>query len=202
MAGLPARAGAQAVGSEFRINQRSSFGHPSVAANASGEFVVAWHGSNTEGYRYFYTIFGQRYDGQGQALGTNFRVRFDKRKSDQHADVAVDPVGHFVVVWDTLTTSGNFDIYGQRYDSSGAALGGVFQVNSDTTSSKDFPSVAIDAAIAASAPATSPTRGSFSWTLTGPASATARVRVSWTDDLAVSDSSDVTFQIRPVPLIP
>ena len=43
----------------------------------------------------------------------------------------------------------------------------------------------------------SPTRGSFAWTVTGPPSGTARVRVSWTDDLAVSDAGDVTFQIRP-----
>jgi hypothetical protein len=147
LAGLPARAGAQAVGSEFRVNTTvRSQGSPSVAGNASGEFVVVWHGGNTEGYRYFYTIFGQRYDGQGQALGANFRVRFDRRKSDQHADVAVHPTGHFVVVWDTSSLVGPDAIYGRRYDSSGAPLGGVFQVNSYTTSGRDFPSVATDAA--------------------------------------------------------
>jgi len=54
--------------------------------------------------------------------------------------------------------------------------------------------------IAAAAPASSTTKGSFAWTVTGPASATARVRVSWTGNPAVSDSSDVTFQIRPAPL--
>ena len=51
--------------------------------------------------------------------------------------------------------------------------------------------------IAAAAPADSATKGSFAWTVTGPPSGTARVRVSWTDDPAVSDASDVTFQIRP-----
>ena len=50
--------------------------------------------------------------------------------------------------------------------------------------------------IATEAPAES-AKGSFGWTVTGPLSGTARVRVSWTDDLAVSDSSDVSFQIRP-----
>jgi hypothetical protein len=51
--------------------------------------------------------------------------------------------------------------------------------------------------IAADAPADSVTGGHFAWTVTGPASGNARVRVSWTDDSGVSDSSDVTFQIRP-----
>jgi len=50
--------------------------------------------------------------------------------------------------------------------------------------------------IAAAAPAGA-TRGSVAWTVTGPPSATARVRVSWTEDRSVSDTSDVTFQIRP-----
>ena len=54
--------------------------------------------------------------------------------------------------------------------------------------------------IAAAAPASSATKGSFAWTVTGPASATARVRVSWTGNTAVNDSSDVTFQIRPAAL--
>ena len=40
-------------------------------------------------------------------------------------------------------------------------------------------------------------RGRFGWTVNGPVSARARVRVSWTGHLAVSDASDVTFQIRP-----
>jgi hypothetical protein len=50
--------------------------------------------------------------------------------------------------------------------------------------------------IAAAAPANA-SRGTFSWTVTGLPSGTVRVRVSWTDDLSVSDASDVTFQIRP-----
>jgi hypothetical protein len=54
--------------------------------------------------------------------------------------------------------------------------------------------------IAAEAPVDSPTRGYYDRTVAGPLSGTARVRVSWTDDLAVSDASDVTFQIRPTPL--
>jgi len=54
--------------------------------------------------------------------------------------------------------------------------------------------------IADDAPVDSGTNGSFVWTVTGPRSGTARVRVAWKDDPSVSESSDVTFQIRPVGL--
>ena len=51
--------------------------------------------------------------------------------------------------------------------------------------------------IAGAAPSDGASRGAFAWTVTGPRSGTARVRISWTDDLSVSDASDTTFQIRP-----
>ena len=38
---------------------------------------------------------------------------------------------------------------------------------------------------------------SSAWTVTGPPTPTARVRISWTGNPAVSDASNVTFQIRP-----
>jgi hypothetical protein len=38
--------------------------------------------------------------------------------------------------------------------------------------------------------------GRFAWTVTGPPSGKARLRISWTDDLSVSDQSDTTFRIK------
>ncbi len=40
------------------------------------------------------------------------------------------------------------------------------------------------------------TSGTFSWTVTGPPSATARIRVTWTRNGAVSDTSNVNFRIQ------
>jgi hypothetical protein len=50
--------------------------------------------------------------------------------------------------------------------------------------------------IAAAAPATTTQTGIFAWTVTAPPSTTARVRISWTGNPGISDSSDVTFRIR------
>jgi subtilisin family serine protease len=43
--------------------------------------------------------------------------------------------------------------------------------------------------------AAAPNTGRFDWTVTGPSTSGARVRVSWTDDPAVTDRSDVNFTI-------
>ena len=72
----------------------------------------------------------------------------------------------------------------------------TFRIELDRDDDGDFEEL-----IAAAAPADD-TRGGFAWSVTGPRSGTARVRVSWTDDPDVADASDATFQIRPAGLDP
>jgi hypothetical protein len=52
------------------------------------------------------------------------------------------------------------------------------------------------AVIAAGVPNSSATFGTFSWTVVGPASRNARIRVTWTANPSIQDSSDVDFRIR------
>jgi hypothetical protein len=119
---------------------------PAVAADAAGNFVVVWYGnasagSDTAGF----SVHGQRYDSSGAAQGTEFQVNTYTTGGQHHPAVAADPAGNFLVVWDY----GNFafqEIQGQRYDSSGAAQGTEFQVNTYTTSDQVNPAVAADAA--------------------------------------------------------
>jgi hypothetical protein len=78
LAGLPGPASAQPVGSEFQVNTyttrhqlvRSHGGHL-VASDASGNFVVVWHGVGEDDNQ---GIFGQRYDNAGNPLGAEFLV--------------------------------------------------------------------------------------------------------------------------------
>ncbi len=50
--------------------------------------------------------------------------------------------------------------------------------------------------IAAAVPGNGATSGSHDWTVTGPATNKAKVRVTWTANTAAKDASDVTFQIK------
>lgn len=61
-----------ALGKQFRVNSYTRFqqDYPSVASDASGNFVVVWtsHMQDGDGFG----IFAQRYDSGGAALGPEF----------------------------------------------------------------------------------------------------------------------------------
>jgi hypothetical protein len=140
-----------AIGAEFRVNTRVTTVQemsPSVASNSSGNFVVIWQsggtGSDTSGR----SIEGQRYDANGAALGGQFLVNTYTTGSQRYPSVASDSAGNFVVVWDSAGGTGSdtsiTSVHGQRYDSSGSAIGGEFQVNTYTTNYQRAASVASD----------------------------------------------------------
>src|SRR5262245_10969761 len=151
LAGLPTPGRCQPVGSEFRVNTytlgnqltRHLGGHV-VAADGSGNLVVAWRSQVQDGSGY--GIFGQRYDSAGGRLGSEFRVNSYTSNEQWYPCVAAAGDGNFVVVWQSYGQDGSgWGIFGQRYDSAGDALGSEFRVNSYTTSNQWVLSVASDA---------------------------------------------------------
>lgn len=80
--------------------------------------------------------------------GGQFQVNTYTTSQQHKAAVAADAQGDFVVVWGSLGGSGTdltgWSIQAQRYDATGIAVGGEFQVNSYTTSSQEQPTVAAD----------------------------------------------------------
>jgi hypothetical protein len=137
-----------AQGGEFLVvSYTTGLGHqilPSVASDASGNFVVAWEGYGQDGSDD--GILGQRYDSAGNALGSNFQVNSYGTGYQRWPSVASDATGNYVVVWLGEDQDGHSaGIFGQRYDSAGGALGSEFQVNSYTTGAQWFPSIASDA---------------------------------------------------------
>jgi hypothetical protein len=132
------------VGPEFRVNTHTAGNQstPSVAADASGNFVVVWNSFVQDGS--LYGVFGQRYDSSGGPLGPEFRVNTDTTSDQRYPSVAADASGNFVVVWASPDGSAG-GVSGQRYASSGAPLGPEFRVNTYTTSDQSSPSVAADA---------------------------------------------------------
>jgi hypothetical protein len=148
------------LGPEFRVNTfttgpqgGSGFGYDcpcqtgsSIAADGEGNFVVVWHsGENQDGSGF--GIFGQRYAGDGTALGSEFRVSTYTTDGQMYPAVTTDSAGNFVVAWHSFAQDGSGSgIFGQRYSSSGLPVGPEFPVNSYTTGSQLWPSVAADPA--------------------------------------------------------
>jgi hypothetical protein len=149
LAALPAPAAAQPVGSEFQVNTYTTGSQifPDVAPDANGGFVVVWessdgHDQDGDGRG----LFGQRYDSAGAALGGEFQVNSYTTSDQRAGSVDSDASGNVVVVWESAGQDGSLKgIFGQRYDSSGEALGSEFLVNTYTTLHQLNPSVACDA---------------------------------------------------------
>ena len=134
-----------ALGGEFQVNTytANSQRYPSVASDASGNFVVVWHGDGQGDGDY--GVFGQRYDSDGNTLGSEFQVNTYTTSFQLFPSVASDASGTFIVVWQTYADGSDWGVFGQRYDSDGNGLGGEFRVNTETVGTQFRPSVASDA---------------------------------------------------------
>ena len=131
------------TGSEFQVNTTTTNEQkdPSVAALGDGGFVVTWESKDQDGDNW--GIYGQRYDSSGAATGSEFQVNTTTADEQRAPSVAVLDDGGFVVTWESKDQDGDsWGIYGQRYDSGGAATGSEFRINTTTTNEQKDPWVA------------------------------------------------------------
>ncbi len=118
---------------------------PSVAADAAGNFVVVWQADAQDGS--LDGIFGQRFDSSGAPVGSEFQVNTFTTSTQQAPSVSMAGSGAFVVVWQSFSADGNgFGISGRRFDSTGAAQGSEFPVNTYTPGNQVRPAVAMNSA--------------------------------------------------------
>ncbi len=125
------------MGPEFRVSGFTSYakGGAAVASDPAGRFVVVWddHNASAQGDDDGTGILARRYNASGGALGLPFLVNTFTTGSQSTPKVAMEGGGGFVVVWAHRPALGTYILAGRKYDSTGAASGGEFQVNSDTS---------------------------------------------------------------------
>ncbi len=135
------------VGGEFPINTYTTNNQslPSVAMDADGDAVVVWSSSGQDGS--FEGIYGQRFDSAGAKVGAEFQINTYTTSSQIYPTVAMDADGDAVVVWSSNSQDNPVGegIYGQRFNSAGAKVGGEFPINTHTTNNQTWPAVAVDA---------------------------------------------------------
>ena len=134
-----------AQGGEFQVNTFTTDQqiNPAVAMDAEDNFVVAWESCCEGGPNY--GVFAQRYNRGGVAQGPEFRVNTFFTTGGLPT-VAIDADGDFVVAWVSYFQDGDYGgIFAQRYNRAGMAQGAEFQVNTYTTNSQLYPTVAMDA---------------------------------------------------------
>ena len=121
----------------------SSITQPSIAMNKAGHFVVAWDGDPK--LARLDDIHARRYKPDGTAIGEQFVVNTTLAGPQQNPEVAMNNRGRFIIVWDIKIDPdiNERDIFAQRFDSPGGALGDEFQVNTYMADDQKRPSVAI-----------------------------------------------------------
>ena len=126
---------------------------PAVAARADGHFVVVW--ASSPPFRPVPVVssldlVGRHFDGSGVPATGEFPLTAGTALSHDYPEVARSTSGAFVVVYYRDNGSfhsgvwfSNMDVFAQRFDATGARLGGEIRVNSFTTSHQFNPSVAM-----------------------------------------------------------
>jgi uncharacterized delta-60 repeat protein len=113
-----------------------------VASDASGNYVVVWHGQNP-GSGTGMDVYAQRFSADGTALGLEFQVNTIADNAQRMANVAMDAAGNFVIVWQSKHSDNTTGIYAQRYNAAGEAQGGEFRVFTTMAGSQDQPAIAM-----------------------------------------------------------
>ena len=132
-----------AVGGEFLVNTEinDAQNSPSITSLSNGNFVIAWNSNNQDGSGS--GVYGQMFDSNGTASGSEFLVNTTTNDSQSNADIAGLADGGFVVSWKSNNQDGSgTGIYGQMFDSNGTASGSEFLVNTTTSGDQKFNSVA------------------------------------------------------------
>lgn len=119
----------------------------SVAMDAAGDFVVAWSGytASSAGAN----VYARQYTSSGSPVQSS-PVQIDTftYPRAQHASVAMDAAGDFVVTWqsyDQAASNSAADIYAREFNAAGTALQtSEFLVNTITSGAQLSPVVAMD----------------------------------------------------------
>lgn len=115
-----------------------------VAIDGPGNFVATWSelvsstGNNWD-------VFARRYSSTALALGPAFRVNSFTTGLQVSSWIGMNATGSFVVAWTSYgqTGSSSWNVYAQRYNASGAMLGGEIQVSVESSYYQPTASVGV-----------------------------------------------------------
>lgn len=125
---------------EFQVNTYvSGFQqNPTLTNLNDGGWVVVWESSGQDGSNY--GVFGQRFDSDHLAVGTEFQVNTTTRNHQFNPDVSHLEDGGWIVVWESADGS-DYGIFGQRFDTTGIPVASEFMVNTSYLNRQSDPSV-------------------------------------------------------------
>ena len=94
----------------MNVSTTASQEDPHAAVEPSGAFVVVWADAGGVSY----DIFARRYDQNGLALGSPFRVNATATGAQRRPRVGAGADGELTVVWSSPTPAGDEDVFARR----------------------------------------------------------------------------------------
>lgn len=134
-------------GATFQVNVTTAGDQndSTVAYDGTGNLIVTWTSAGQDGSGT--GVYGRRFDGAGNPLGGEFQVHTTTAGNQSETSVAADATGDFVVSWTSQGQDGSgLGIYAQRFDSTGARVGGEFLVNATTAGDQHESRIVMDSA--------------------------------------------------------
>jgi hypothetical protein len=134
------------IASEFQVNVATVHvqNTPAVALDPDGDFVIVWQSYGQDNHRF--GVFSRRFSSDGAAIGTEFQVNLYTTLEQFRPAIAIEPDGDFMVAWQSNGQDDPFaGAFGRLFASTGAAVGGEFQINSFTAGYQEWPAVTMSA---------------------------------------------------------
>ncbi|MEM7325099.1 MAG: RTX toxin, partial [Actinomycetota bacterium] len=128
-----------ATSGEILVNTATTNGQsdPEIASLSGGGFVVTWEaGGAQDGDGH--GIYFQRFDDAGVRQGVETQVNSTTLGDQVNPRITGLNNGDFVVVWNDSNTG---EVYGQRFDSTGASLGSEVLLNTTISDVQDDPEI-------------------------------------------------------------
>jgi len=125
-------------------NNGGSYTYPYVAALADGGYAITWmEYDNTNGY-YNYKVYVQQFSADGSKVGATVQLDAPHNSTsndrDQFPRITALGDGGYAVTWMSIGSS-NWDIYVQKFNASGVALGDMVRLEASGGASDLYPQV-------------------------------------------------------------
>ena len=131
------------IGDPFIISsiyRKGDANDPDVCSNSNGEVVVTWQ----KRYGSIYSIVAEKLDNDGKIIKNNFLVTDDTTSYKYRPKAGIDSLGNFAITYYSYKNN-NYDIFLNRYNSSGLELDSAIVVNDDKTrSTQYYPDISVN----------------------------------------------------------
>ncbi|MCY1275697.1 Bifunctional hemolysin/adenylate cyclase precursor [compost metagenome] len=130
------------LGSETRVNTTTLNlqDNPEITGLTDGGFVIAWSSDGQDGSGGASCL--QRYDVNGVKVGGEVVINTTTAGPQDFPTISGLADGGYLAVWEGAGSGDSYGIFAQRFNVSGAKVGGEVRINTDTLDTQDEPAIA------------------------------------------------------------